>query len=62
MGQAKTLQQGMDLKDAVRIKSAEFWLKLGEPGRALLELQRLPMRAWNHPWTKLVRRAVYRAF
>ena len=35
----------MTLKEELRIKSAEFWLKLGEPVPALLELQQLPKKA-----------------
>ena len=31
-----------------------MWLRLGEPGSALLELQRLRRRAWKHPWTERV--------
>jgi hypothetical protein len=62
MGRQKGLPPQMTLQEGVLVKSAELWLKLGEPGRALRELQRLPMRLWNHPWTRVVRRAVYRAF
>ncbi len=38
------------LRDALRVKSAELWLEVGEPTEALLELQRLTKRAWKHPW------------
>ncbi len=41
-------------RDAMRVKSAERWLRLGEPRQALLELQRLTRQAWNHPWTEQV--------
>ncbi len=37
-------------RDALCIKSAEFWLELGQPGQALLELQRLSGDAKAHPW------------
>lgn len=50
----KTAKTNMALKDAVRVKSAEMWLRLGEPKSALMELQRLKRRAWKHPWTERV--------
>jgi hypothetical protein len=34
---------------AIRIKCAEYWLKLGEAEEALRELETLPRRRWNHP-------------
>lgn len=30
--------------------SAEYWLKLGQPAEALMELERLPENVRNHPW------------
>jgi hypothetical protein len=42
------------MKDALRVKSAEMWLRLGEPFQAFQELQRLTRRAWKHPWTERV--------
>lgn len=42
------------LRDAVRVKSAELWLRMGEPVQATQELRRLTRRAWNHPWTQNV--------
>jgi len=42
------------LKDAVRVKSAEMWLGLGEPLQASKELAKLTKRAWNHPWTQSI--------
>jgi len=50
----KTARTNLSLTDALRVKSAEMWLRLGEPGSALLELQRLKRRAWKHPWTERV--------
>jgi hypothetical protein len=48
----------MRLGDAVKIKSAEFWLELGQPVQALLELQDLPGSASRHPWAiQVLRRA-----
>jgi len=41
---------GLALKDALRLKSAEYWLKLGQPVQALMELGRLPHHVQNHPW------------
>jgi len=55
-------QERISLKNAVRLKSAEFWLKLGHPVEALVELQRLPQRTRKHPWARQVCRSVYRAF
>ncbi len=36
------------------MKSAELWLRLGQPKQALLELKRVTPRAWKHPWTENV--------
>ncbi len=33
----------------IRIKSAEYWLKLGEADQALKELEYLPASASSHP-------------
>ncbi len=44
----------MRFGDALRIQSAEFWLKLGQPVPALMELQRLGPKAQNHPWAREV--------
>lgn len=51
----------MKLHCALRVKSAEFWLKLGQPAAALLELQRLPKHAQTHPWATAVWSAVQQA-
>jgi hypothetical protein len=40
----------LTLKYAVRVKSAEYWLKLGQPAQAIIELERLPEDAKKHPW------------
>ena len=37
------------LKHALKLKSAEFWLKLGQPDQALLEIKSLPEKLQNHP-------------
>jgi hypothetical protein len=41
-------------KDARRVETAERWLGMGKPVRALVELQRLTGRAWRHPWSEQV--------
>lgn len=51
----------ISLRNAVRIRSAELWLELGQPMEALYELQRLPLRARRHPKAMRVCRSVYRA-
>ena len=38
----------LSLSHAVRVKSAEYWLMLGEADQALRELETLPKCAWNH--------------
>ena len=44
----------LPLPDALRLMSAELWLRLGEPVQALLELQRLTKAAAKHPWRERV--------
>jgi hypothetical protein len=39
----------LPLMDAVRVKAAEYWLRLGEADQAVRELEALPHDAWNHP-------------
>ena len=51
----------MKLGDAVVVKSAEYWLCLGQPAQALLELQKLPEEARNHPWSVIVLRKAFQA-
>ena len=38
----------LTISDAVRIKTAEMWLRLSKPKRALRELSRLTQSAWHH--------------
>jgi hypothetical protein len=45
------------LDEALRIKSARYWLELGEADEALRELEALPSGAWNHPAAAKVRLA-----
>ncbi len=42
-------EQPLSLSHRLRIKSAEFWLKLGEADQALKELDYLPKAASSHP-------------
>ena len=51
----------IQLGHALRVKSAEYWLKLGLPMQALLDLQELPAEALRHPWTCAVLRSAFRA-
>lgn len=39
----------LSLSHAVRVKSAEYWLRLGEADEVVRELEALPSRSWNHP-------------
>lgn len=57
----KTRRGGISLRNAVRLRSAELWLELGQPMQALSELQRLPLRIRKHPKAIRVCRSVYRA-
>jgi hypothetical protein len=52
---------GLTLNQAIHVKSAEFWLKLGEPAQALMEMERLPEQAQKHPWALRIHMAVVRA-
>jgi hypothetical protein len=54
-------QLNVELSDALRIKSAEFWLKLGEVEQALLEIKSLPESLHNHPWIIRIQLAIVRA-
>jgi len=46
----KAGESSISLADALHIKSAELWLKLGQPLEALVELQGLTDRGRVHPW------------
>ncbi len=39
----------LPLNDALHIRAAEGWLKLGEADQALRELEQLPQNTWNCP-------------
>lgn len=46
----KTVTTPMLLKDALRVKSAELWLRLGQTRPALMELKEVTDDARSHPW------------
>jgi hypothetical protein len=46
----------LPIHDAIQIKAAEYWLKLGEADEALRELEKLPS-TWNHPSAVKIRLA-----
>ena len=45
---------GLLLREAIPVRSAEYWLQMGYPELALEELQTLPESARRHPWTRRV--------
>jgi hypothetical protein len=49
-----TSSDGIGLKEALRIKSAEFWLMLGQPTMALNEIANVPRSTRQHPWVREV--------
>ena len=56
---AEAIHPGLSLSHALRVKSAEYWLLLGEPFEALAELQMLPDPVKRDPW--VVKVMVYAA-
>lgn len=46
---------GLRLREAIPVRSAEYWLQLGEPDLALQELQTLPEPVRQHHWPRSVR-------
>ena len=40
-------EQPLTLQDALQIKAAKYWLKLGEADVAIKELEALPTRIWR---------------
>jgi len=44
----------LSLRDALPVRSAEYWLQLGHPDLALKELATLPERVRQHPWPRRV--------
>jgi hypothetical protein len=47
--QAIPSKDRLPLSHALRVRSAEYWLRLGDADQALRELEALPKSAWNHP-------------
>jgi hypothetical protein len=47
---AQSTQPNLPINDALQIKAAEYWLKLGEADQALKELEALPTRVWKCGW------------
>ena len=58
----KKSYNGLSLKDALLIKSAQFWLLLGEPAEAVSALQQLTRRSWQNAWARAVFRCAARQF
>jgi len=54
-------QKPLLLKHALKVKSVEFWLKLGQPAQALAEIKSLPEKFQNHPSVIKAHLAVVRA-
>jgi len=48
--QSTSINGQISLSHAIRVKSAEYWMRLGEADQALKELKTLPKSTWNHPW------------
>jgi hypothetical protein len=46
--QARAGKDRLPLSHALQVRSAEYWLRLGEADQALRELEALPQSAWNH--------------
>jgi hypothetical protein len=42
-------ERRLSLHHLLRVKSAGYWLKLGDADQAIRELEALPEVAWNHP-------------
>ena len=61
MERMKELEQKLALRDALRVRSAEMWLRLGEPTQALLELQKLSRRTQRDPLVAHIFEEVFRA-
>jgi hypothetical protein len=51
----------ISMQNAVKLRSAELWLQLGQPMEALSELREVPLRVRKHPKAAPVCRSVYSA-
>jgi len=49
------------LEHALHIKSAEFWLRIGEPLEALADLENLPESARGNSWVRKIHASAIRA-
>lgn len=58
---ARITPEGLRLDDALRLRSAEFWLALGLSDRASRELERLSRAAARHPWALRIQMTVFSA-
>jgi hypothetical protein len=54
-------EPGLPLRQALPVRSAEYWLQLGQPDIALQELETLPEAVRQHPWPLRVHRAALHA-
>ena len=50
----------LPINDALQLKAAEYWLKLGEADQALRELEALPSTSWQSGWAVKTRIAAMR--
>jgi len=48
-------ESGLPLREALPVRSAEYWLQLGAPDVALQELETLPEPVRQHHWPRRVR-------
>ena len=48
--QLASQEEKLPINDAIQIKAAEYWLKLGEADQALRELEALRSRSWKCGW------------
>jgi hypothetical protein len=45
----------LSINEALQIKTAEYWLKLGEADQALRELEAPPSKSWKCGWALKIR-------
>jgi len=54
----QTVHGQLPLRDAMHVRSAELWLKLGQPELALNELQSIAPNTRQLPWPRQVEQAI----
>ena len=54
-------EAGLPLRDALPVRSAEYWLRLGQPDLALKELETLPETVRQQQWALRVQLAARHA-